>query len=412
MYAFRKPFTAATYEGLTLFNTKIELKTAFVISQIFGYTLSKFLGIKFCSEATRGMRSGMLVLFILIAEAALINFAVLPMQWKVAAIFFNGLPLGMVWGIVVQYLEGRRSSDVLLAGLACSFIVSSGVVKDVGRALMAGDPIGAFGITFFNPFPPVGEFWMPAATGLVFLPLFLVSVWFLNQAPEPTIDDVLARTEREPMNNLRRGQFLRLYLPGLAAVIAAYVLLTAFRDYRDNYAVEILDQLGYQYADHKYALSRMELIVAAGVLAATALLYLVKDNQRGLLAVFAMILSGMFVVAVSTWLYDARSISGWWWMVLTGLGSYLAYVPFNTVLFDRLLASTRFVGTAVFGIYLADSAGYSGSIVLQLSKDLFAGTTSRLEFMLGFAWFLSLAGSILIAAGGMYFWMRRPNELS
>ena len=208
------------------------------------------------------------------------------------------------------------------------------------------------------------------------------------------------------MNNLRRGQFLRLYLPGLTAVIAAYVLLTAFRDYRDNYAVEILDQLGYRYSDHKFALSRMELIVAAGVLTATALLYLIKDNQRGLIAVFGMILSGMLLVGASTWLYDYRTISGWWWMVLTGLGCYLAYVPFNTVLFDRLLASTRFVGTAVFGIYLADSAGYSGSIVLQLGKDLFAEQTSRLEFMLGFAWFVSFAGSILIAAGCLYFWRR------
>jgi hypothetical protein len=223
------------------------------------------------------------------------------------------------------------------------------------------------------------------------------------------MQDVVERTEREPMNNLRRGEFLRLYLPGLAAVIAAYVLLTAFRDYRDNYAVEILDQVGYGYSVDKFALSRMELIVAAGVVVATALLYLIKDNQRGLTAVFGMIFSGTLLVAVSTWLYDSRIVSGWWWMLLTGLGGYLAYVPFNTVLFDRLLASTRFVGTAVFGIYLADSAGYSGSIVLQLCKDIFAPTTSRLDFMRGFAWFMSLAGSILIAAGGLYFWRRKPQ---
>jgi hypothetical protein len=38
---------------------------------------------------------------------------------------------------------------------------------------------------------------------------------------------------------------------------------------------------------------------------------------------------------------------------------------------------------------------------LQFSKDLFAAIKSRLEFMLGFAWFLSLAGSILITAGGL-----------
>src|SRR5215470_11269487 len=71
MYAFRKPFTAATYEGLTFFGTHIELKTAFVISQIIGYTLSKFVGIRVCSESGRGNRSRLLILLILCAESAL-----------------------------------------------------------------------------------------------------------------------------------------------------------------------------------------------------------------------------------------------------------------------------------------------------------------------------------------------------
>ncbi|MCH8216795.1 MAG: hypothetical protein IH892_08490, partial [Planctomycetes bacterium] len=56
MYAFRKPFSAATYEGLQFFGSEVDLKTAFVISQIFGYALSKFVGIKVCSETSRGNR--------------------------------------------------------------------------------------------------------------------------------------------------------------------------------------------------------------------------------------------------------------------------------------------------------------------------------------------------------------------
>ena len=41
-----------------------------------------------------------------------------------------------IWGLVVRYLEGRRASDLLLGALSCSFIVASGIVKDVGRWLM------------------------------------------------------------------------------------------------------------------------------------------------------------------------------------------------------------------------------------------------------------------------------------
>lgn len=40
MYAFRRPFMAATYAGQTFAGGMIGLKTALILSQIFGYTLS------------------------------------------------------------------------------------------------------------------------------------------------------------------------------------------------------------------------------------------------------------------------------------------------------------------------------------------------------------------------------------
>ena len=73
--------------------------------------------------------------------------------------FLNGIPLGMVWGLVFSFLEGRKTSDLLGAGLSCSYIVASGAVKAVG--------LGFVGIG-------VSEFWMPALTGGCFLPLFLL----------------------------------------------------------------------------------------------------------------------------------------------------------------------------------------------------------------------------------------------
>jgi hypothetical protein len=97
-------------------------------------------------------------------------------------------------------------------------------------------------------------------------------------------------------------------------------------------------------------------------------------------------------------------------MAMIGLGAYIADVPLNTVLFGRLMASTRFVGTAVFGIYLADCAGYSGSVLVQLAKDLFAGHISRLEFMQGFAWLLSIIGTVSVATGCLYSWRRAAAD--
>lgn len=48
VYALRKPFTAATFDGLDFFG--MDYKTVTSIVQIFGYFLSKLIGIKVISE--------------------------------------------------------------------------------------------------------------------------------------------------------------------------------------------------------------------------------------------------------------------------------------------------------------------------------------------------------------------------
>jgi hypothetical protein len=410
VYAFRKPFTAGTYDDQHFAGTDIQLKTALVVSQLLGYTAAKYVGTKLVSEAGRASRMWMLIGLIAVAEAALLLFAIVPPEWSAAAIFLNGFPLGLIFGLVVRYLEGRRTSDILLAGLACSFIIASGVFKDVGRALVAGETIRFFSIPIANPFPPLSEFWMPAATGMLFAPAFLLSVWLLNQVPEPTRDDVVLRTEREPMTGARRRQFLLAYLPGLLPLIIAYVFLTVFRDYRDNYMVDVLKELGYMTEKNRASMTNMELGVAFGVLTTMSLLYLIKDNRRGLVAVLALVACGFLIIGAATILHRGGTISGFWWVALIGFGGYMAYVPYNSVLFDRLMASTQFVGTAVFCIYLADSAGYTGSCIIQIGKDVLLARTSRTEFLQYFSLFLSVVGTLSILAGGLYFWRRAQGE--
>jgi len=260
MYAFRKPFSAASYEGLMFLNTSFDLKTVLVISQIIGYALSKMIGIKVVSEVTRRSRFRMLVGMILAAQAALYAFAVLPPSLKVMAIFFNGLPLGMVWGLVVWYLEGRKTSEMLLAGLSCSFILASGVVKDIGRWLMSAHEID--------------QFWMPFVTGCLFLMPFILSAYLLNRLPDPSRDDRLARMERSTMDGSQRWAFIRQFLPGMVMLMIAYFFLTAYRDFRDNFGVEIFDQLGYGINEDAI-FTRSELWVAFGVVGALAMLNLI-----------------------------------------------------------------------------------------------------------------------------------------
>jgi hypothetical protein len=387
MYAFRKPFAAATYDELGTF-FGLDLKTALVISQIIGYTLSKIIGMKVCSELSRANRALVLVLLIIWAQSALVVFAVVPSGWKVLAILLNGLPLGMIWGLVVRYLEGRRLSELVLAGLSCSYIIASGVVKDVGRIWMDSG---------------VSDVWMPAVTGLCFLPLYLLSVWMLNQVPEPSVADMDSRSERPKMNRADRARFVGQFWVGLLLLFTVYFFLTAYRDFRDNYAIEIFQTLGY--ADTPAVFTRTEFPIAIGVVVVLAVLNVFRNHRHGLIAVYAVMTCGLILMAGATLMLDAGLLQGreLWWMVLIGLGSYLAYVPFGTALFERLLASTHFRGNAVFAIYIADSVGYTGSIALQVYKDLFQSDMNRFEFLHSFTYAFSLLGVGLLVASCIYF---------
>jgi hypothetical protein len=77
MYAFRKPFTVATYENLSFWN--IDYKIILIITQVLGYMLSKFLGIKLISELKPNKRIYYLLGMIVFAEVCLILFALTPL---------------------------------------------------------------------------------------------------------------------------------------------------------------------------------------------------------------------------------------------------------------------------------------------------------------------------------------------
>ena len=387
MYSYRKPFAAATYADDTFWI--LDLKSALIISQLCGYALSKFLGIKFNSEMPPQRRAWALVFLIVWAELALVVFAVMPPGGKVFALFLNGLPLGTIWGVVFSFLEGRRTSEILGAGLSCAYVVASGAVKSIGALLLGSG---------------IDEAWMPAVTGAMFLPIFLAAVYGLSLIPPPNAGDVAARTHREPMNAADRKAFVLRFLPGLFLLVIVYLFLTAYRDFRDNYAAEIWADLGQ--GDEAGVFTLTEIPIAMSVMVVLGLLYLVKDNKRGLLLTYVIMGTGALLVGVSTLLFDGGAIGPRTWMILVGLGLYLGYVPYGCVLFDRMIAALGIVATAVFLIYVSDAVAYGGSVGIVLYKTLGQADISKLQFFRYFSYATSAACVLFLAISGAYFLRR------
>ena len=130
MYGLRKPFTSTSYESLQAYG--MDLKSAMILFQVIGYTLSKILGVKIISETRPDHRARRILLLTSIAWLALLGFAALPLPHGVWLLFLNGLMLGMVFGLVLGFLEGRRMTECMAAGLCASFILADGFTKSVG----------------------------------------------------------------------------------------------------------------------------------------------------------------------------------------------------------------------------------------------------------------------------------------
>jgi hypothetical protein len=394
MYAFRKPFAAATFGAVDGWSFAVDYKIALVLAQVAGYALSKMIGVKVISEIAPRHRGAAILGLIGVSLVALLAFALVPAPWNVAALFLNGLPLGMIWGLVFGFMEGRRTSEVLGAILCASFILSSGVVKSVGKWLMVD--------------LHVSPFWMPAATGAIFMPLLAISVWALVQMPPPSVADEAARVRRQPMDLAQRRAFLGSYAPGIVLLVLAYILLTALRDFRDNFAAEIWTALGFGEASGVFTAS--ELPVAVVSLAVMGAVMLVRDNLRALLVMHGVIVAGFLVLGGSTLAFQAHMLTPLTWMILTGAGLYMAYTPFNAMLFDRMIAFSGRVGTAGFLIYVADASGYLGSVALLVWRNFAMVDLDWMGFFVGSIYATSAVGAVCTVLAGAYFLRQRPAK--
>jgi hypothetical protein len=381
-YAFRKPFTVADFSGAAELPFGLDFKIALIIAQVLGYALAKFIGVKVISELRSSSRHLLLLGSIACAELALVGFGFSQgSSWSLLFLFLNGMPLGMLWGVVFSYVEGRRTTEILGSVLCASFILASGAVKSVGAYLLLNWDLSPY--------------WMPATAGALFLPVLLLFASLLKELPPPSPADEAARTPRLPMDGKRRWDFFRRLWLGLSAIIVYYVCVVAYRDIRDNFAFEIWTALGYGDTPSVYTIA--ELPIVAVTLVALALTTLIPSNRRALQVYHGMILFSTLLIVGTTYAYTAGWLAGSYWMVLVGAGLFHGFVPLNAIYFDRLIAAFRYAAVAGFLIYLADSAGYAGSIAVLFYRNFGTAELDWLTFFVSMSTWVGIIGSVCVS---------------
>jgi len=393
IFAFRKPFTVATFEGLKFWN--ISYQTLLIISQVLGYMLSKFYGIKFISELQRMGRWKTSLVLMGSAWLSLLLFAVLPAPWGMLCFFANGFVLGFMWGITFSYVEGRRATDFIGVVLAVSFIFAGGFSRSVGKWVMLR--------------LEVSEFWMPFVTACIFGVPLLLFYWLMERAPHPDAEDIAERTVRKPMTSEERKDFLKTFGPGVVSFVLIYLLLTILRDLRDNYMANMWNELGY--ASNAGVFAKTETITSLIVLALIGTLVFVRNNFKAFRIIHVLLLLSFAVTFIASLLFKSNLISGAIWMQFTGLGLYIGYILFNSVYFERLLATFKIAGNVGFLIYLADAWGYLGSVSVMLSKEFLKTELSWVNFYSTLAVVCASVGFIAAVYCFSYF-LKKHRRLS
>ncbi|HVY70939.1 MAG TPA: DUF5690 family protein [Verrucomicrobiae bacterium] len=390
MYGFRKPFTAGSYTGGAW---GANFKAWLVITQVLGYTLSKFIGIRVIAELPPHRRAMCLVLLIALAELALLLFAITPAPHAAVWLFANGLPLGMVFGVVLGFLEGRRMTEAFVAGLCASFILADGFTKSVGATLLKSG---------------VPERWMPATAGFIFLVPLPVFVWMLLQILPPSSEDRAARSERAAMSKADRMGLLRRHGMGLALITSGYLLITVLRGVRADFAPEIWGGLGVGAQPAVFTSS--ELWVALGVLLLNGCLCLVRDNRRAFQWSLRICVGGVTLALLALASLGRAYLPPFAFMALFGLGIYLPYVTVHTTVFERLIAVTRERANLGYLMYLADAAGYFGYVAVLLAKIFWCPKAAFLPFFSTLSW-IALALAALSFMGAAAFFSRHLRKV-
>lgn len=391
MYAFRKSFSAGIYGEHEYLH--VDYKVWLVIAQLIGYTLSKFYGIRFIAEVASKKRGFYVFLLIGIAWLALLGFAVVPAPWNIVFLFINGFPLGMIWGLIFGYLEGRKSTEFMAAVMSISLIFASGFVKTVGRTL----------ITNFG----VNEFYMPFLTGALFVIPLVLFVFYLEVMPPPTAEDKSLRAERVPMDAAQRMKFLLRFLPGIILIIIIYVLLTIMRDVRDNFEVEIWADLG---VTGNGIYTHVDGIISIIILGMMSLLILVKNNLQAFKYIHLFIILGFLLLGAGTWMFDHHLIGPVAWMTFTGVGLYMGYVPFNAIFFERMIATFNYKSNVGFIMYVADSMGYLGTISIMMFKEFGGNNIGWSSFFKEGILYVAVIGGVSTVLSLFYFMRTKQNS--
>lgn len=311
---------------------------------------------------------------------------------QISAFFWSCFVSSFLYGGIVTYLEGRRSTEILLASISASLVFAGTVSRASADVLLRMGCPARF---------------MPLLLGAG---AFLVAAFLLvltARAPPPNRADVAARSARTPMSPRKQWEFVRDNLFGVVATIGIWACMAGLRSFRDFYTQKIFSAaLNGTPTSKVYVLADVPGAVLSFVF--LVMMSWVHNSQRALFLMLLTNVAGLLVMAGCTYLFRLAVLDGMDWILLYSAAFYAVYSVLNAPLNERIFAVTRAEGTCSFLIYASDFFGYVVTVGLLMYQSFgpLAGTSNNVVLDLFVSMLYVLTALMTLLAGGSmcYFW--------
>lgn len=352
---FMLPPEILNANAVFLFGRHLTLQECFSIAFVVGFGAAKLPAMRLQTSAFFFQYRLTILLWMLFLSMILTGLAgLLPSHFlQIAALFGSSFVSSFLYGGIVTYLEGRRSTEILLASISASLVFAGTLSRASAAELLRwGVPAR------FMP--------LMLGTGAFLLASFLLVL--TARAPPPSRADVAARSARTPMSPRKQWQFVRNNLFGVIATIGIWACMAGLRSFRDFYTQQIFSAaLSGTPTSKVYILADVPGAVLSFVF--LVMMSWVNNSQRALFLMLLTNVVGLLLMAACTYFFRSGHLEGMDWILLYSAAFYAAYSVLNAPLNERIFAVTRAEGTCSFLIYASDFFGYVVTIGLLMYQS-------------------------------------------
>lgn len=354
---FMLPKEILNIPTVTAFGKTLSLQECISMSFILGFGAAKIPAMRLATSGFFFRHRLALLVGILVSSMLLVTLPILLLEgWEkmqVLGVFTSSFISSFLYGGIVTYLEGRQSTEIMLAAISASLTVAGTLSRAAATALLDWG---------------VAPRLMPLLLGGCCCILACISIVITDRSPRPSGADVAARSARTAMSSRQQWDFVSSHAFGVIASISAWAGLVGLRSFRDFYAKQVFTAALGEPPTPK-VLAMADLPGAATSFVALVMMSWVKNSQKALRLMLVLCASGLLLVVALTWLLRENWLDGISWMLLYSAAFYTSFSMLNAPINERIFAVTRAEGTCSFLIFASDGAGYVVTIGLLMYQS-------------------------------------------